>query len=832
LLFSADNWGGLEYTWDFGDGTTSIGTYATHSYASTGLYIVSINAVNGCGNDTTITDTVIVDNNVFPSANNLQVFAQPQGCIGDELYFVVAPSGSGDYTWDFGDGNSTTSTFPLLTPQGITYDVTLHSYLATGNYEVHFNVTNGCGNMYYDTLQVQVGTIGDTVDLETSFWWNELEASCQGEPIEFVGVGASSYSWNFGDGSGILVTQGSLTPVYHTYTNSGTYNIVVTGFNQCGNSDSRTEEIFIPQSLIDITTNAVQLANCGENDGMAVVSATGGMPPYQYGWSNGDNFVIADSLGSGLYVITVTDNNDCSSEGIVTVDDNQGPTILVDNITDLGCYGGANGTISVSILGGAPPYEIIWSNGDQTEDIYGLVAGPYEIFVTDANGCMGMESITVTQPEEAIVSIITQPSACGNNTGGAMAVISNGAPPYNYIWPNQTGPVNQTGGLAPGIHELLVIDANTCLLQKEFVINENTAPIILLDSVATGTCSGDLSSIYINTIGGLAPFTYSWSNGTTDEDLADVLPGDYDVQIMGNNGCSSYFTYSVEMTLPDENPICIVTVDTVQGGNIVVWEPVQVTGVDYYNVYKESSQSGLYYLIGTTDADSLSFYHDVNSDPHIRSWRYKIASVDDCGNESDLSAEHKTIHLTSNLGIGDVVNLIWDNYEGFSYPTFYVNRYHPTTGWMIIDSLGANLNSYTDVTPPSDSNLVYQITIEAPGLCSAQKAQDHNTTRSNRASINLPEEEIENPDAIEESLAAQIGIRPNPTNGIFTLYFDGVAIDRNVEVFDIQGKLLLNKLSSMENKTIAFDISDFETGMYIIKISSDTETKALRLIKQ
>jgi hypothetical protein len=127
---------------------------------------------------------------------------------------------------------------------------------------------------------------------------------------------------------------------------------------------------------------------------------------------------------------------------------------------------------------------------------------------------------------------------------------------------------------------------------------------------------------------------------------------------------------------------------------------------------------------------------------------------------------------------------------------------------------------------------VYQITIEAPGLCSAQKAQDHNTTRSNRASINLPEEEIENPDAIEESLAAQIGIRPNPTNGIFTLYFDGVAIDRNVEVFDIQGKLLLNKLSSMENKTIAFDISDFETGMYIIKISSDTETKALRLIKQ
>jgi PKD repeat protein len=832
LLFLTSTNGGLECVWDFGDGFNGVGV-VSHSYQNIGTYYVSLTATNGCGNDFTIIDSVVVDNNAFPSANSIQVFAQEQGCVGDELYFVVSPANAGDYTWSFGDGNSTTETFPLLTPEA-TYDVVLHSYLATGTYEAHFSVTNGCGNSYYDTLFVEVGTIGDPIAAEATFFWNDMEASCQGEPIEFFAVGSSTYSWDFGDGSGVLITSGSLTSVYHTYQNAGSYNIVLTGVNQCGGFDSRTEEIFIPQSLIDITTNAVQLANCGENDGMAVVSATGGMPPYQYGWSNGDNSVIADSLGSGLYVITVTDNNDCSSEGIVTVDDNQGPIILVDGITDIVCYGGSNGNISISILGGSPPYNILWSNGDQTEDIYGLVAGPYEVFVTDANGCMGMESITVTQPEEAIVSIITQPSACGNNTGGAMAVISNGAAPYNYIWPNQTGPVSQTAGLAPGIYELLVIDANTCLLQKEFMINETTAPIILLDSVATGTCSGDLSSIYINTIGGVGPFTYNWSNGTADQDLTDVLPGNYYVQIMGSNGCSSYFTQSVEMTSPAENAICIVSVDTVQGGNLVVWEPVQTIGVDYYNIYKESSQSGLYYLIGTTDADSLSFYHDVYSDPQIRSWRYKISAVDNCGNESDLSDEHKTIHLTANLGVGNVVNLIWDNYEGFNYSTFYVNRYHPTTGWMVIDSLGANLNSYTDVTPPSDSNLVYQVTINAPGLCSAQKAQDHNTTRSNRASINAPEEETEteNPDAVEESLAGEIGIMPNPTNGVFTLYFDGHASERSIEIFDLQGKRLANKLCAKENKTIGFDVSKFETGMYLIKIFSDKELKTLRLVKQ
>ena len=85
---------------------------------------------------------------------------------------------------------------------------------------------------------------------------------------------------------------------------------------------------------------------------------------------------------------------------------------------------------------------------------------------------------------------------------------------------------------------------------------------------------------------------------------------------------------------------------------------------------------------------------------------------------------------------------------------------------------------------------------------------------------------------IDELLAEQFTIMPNPTNGIFTLYFDGLATEKNIEIFDLQGKRLANKLCAKENKTIGFDISEFETGMYLIIISSDKETKALRLIKQ
>ncbi len=454
-----------------------------------------------------------------------------------------------------------------------------------------------------------------------------------------------------------------------------------------------------------------------------------------------------------------------------------------------------------------------------------------EIFVTDANGCVGMASFNVEQPVNSVVSVISTNSNCNGSNGTAMAVISNGVGPFNYIWPNQTGPQNSTGGLAPGVYDLLVIDANTCLHQKEFIINEKTAPIIITDSLVTGTCSGTLSSIYINTIGGQGPFTFNWSDGSTNEDLTNVLPGEYEVQVAGNNNCSAWMTYSVEMSVPDENPICVVTVDSTTNTNRVVWTPLAAADIDYYNVYKESSQSGLYYLVGTRNADSLSYFVDEFSDPSIRSWRYKIAAVDNCGNEGELSDEHKTIHLTANLGVGDVVNLLWDNYEGFSYGTYYINRYHPTTGWQQIDSVASNLNSYTDQTPPSDSNLVYTVEIKSPSVCSETKAQDHNSTRSNRGAINAPDEEQDTTGGtgVYDYLANTITVMPNPNNGIFNIVVE--QSNWSYQLLDVSGKLISSKQNVGTNR-LEMNTTSLENGIYILNIMIEGQSVHKKIIKQ
>ena len=816
----------LSAHWDFGDGNSSTDKLASHVYDTPGNYTITLTVTNACGSDSTVTHDIVVSNSVVPSWSSTDVEIQSPGCIGDNLYFAIVPAGQGSYYWDFGDGEFGFSDQTVLA-NNMPIAVGFHAYDATGAYTTELTITNACGNSIDSTFVIDIGGAGTGLTADVHFFYDQSAVVCQGQPVTFFGVGAGTYYWDFGDGTGGLLTYQSLSPVEHIYSDHGSYTVTVTGINGCGGTGTDDNEIFIPDSDIDVVTNTVEHSDCGVNNGVAIVSASGGTQPYTYSWTNGDNSLIADSLGSGIYVVTVTDNNGCSTEALAAVSDDQGPVILLENIVHNECFGQDNGVISVSVLGGAPPYTVLWSNGESTEDIFNLEAGPYEIFVTDANGCFAAKSFTIEQPDESIVSVYSVAANCGSNNGSATAAVSNGNPPFNYIWPNTTGSSEETSALAPGVYDLMVIDGNTCLLQTTFVVNETNAPIIITDSISDATCSGALSAVYINTIGGTGPFSYSWSNGTTSEDLTNVLPGEYSVEVEGSNGCSAFMHFNLEMSSPEETSVCIVTVDTLTNSNLVVWTPVMAADVVSYNIYKESSQSGLYYLVGNQSADSISQYYDYLSNPAIRSWRYKVAAVDDCGNEAPLSNPHKTMHLTSNLGISGEVNLIWDHYNGFVYETYYINRYHPSTGWQVIDSVAANLISYTDLTPPDDSNMVYMVTIVPPSTCTATKAQDHNSSRSNKSTVNMPDPGTGS--GIEENASADFGIYPNPTSGLVYVVF--TEIITNVTVYDLSGKVVFQNTGNTTN-SMSIDCSAFADGVYTVQVGTATGVLYNKIVKQ
>ena len=183
-------------------------------------------------------------------------------------------------------------------------------------------------------------------------------------------------------------------------------------------------------------------------------------------------------------------------------------------------------------------------------------------------------------------------------------------------------------------------------------------------------------------------------------------------------------------------PICLISVDSASTKNKVVWEKPITQAIDNFMVYREFG-TGNYGVVGSVPYDSLSQFYDntVGVNPNITSYRYKISAIDTCGNESQLSDFHETMHLSINLAPNGDINLIWDAYEGF--PVTYYRILRDSTfsnNWEVLDSVSNNVFIWTDINPPTNG-ADYVIDVIAPFGCTSTKAQDHNSTRSNRSNI-------------------------------------------------------------------------------------------------
>jgi hypothetical protein len=204
----------------------------------------------------------------------------------------------------------------------------------------------------------------------------------------------------------------------------------------------------------------VDISCFGAADGSIDVTVSGGTPPYAYLWSDGPTTQDRSGLAAGSYSLTVTDANGCLANVNATITE---PPLLVAGEThiDVPCFGGATGSIDVSVSGGTPPYAYLWSDGPTTQDRSGLTAGSYSLTVTDANGCLANVNATITEPP-LLVAGETHTDACLTAADGTIDVsVSGGTPPYGYLWSD--GPTSEDrGGLAAGSYSLTVTDANGC----------------------------------------------------------------------------------------------------------------------------------------------------------------------------------------------------------------------------------------------------------------------------------------------------------------------------------------------------------------------------------
>ncbi|MBI5220178.1 MAG: SprB repeat-containing protein [Bacteroidia bacterium] len=370
--------------------------------------------------------------------------------------------------------------------------------------------------------------------------------------------------------------------VVQTFQNSGL--ILTQGFQQPSLSTQNCN--------LTLTVTVVN-STCNQQNGSATVSVSGGTQPYRYAWTSGDTLATADSLAAGLYMLTVTDSLGCSASAMATVSNTNGPSITAHTIINATCFGSANGAINITVSGGATPYTFLWSNGAATQNISGLSA-----------------------------AAICTPAACGNNNGAALITVTGGVQLYFYSWNNGLS-TQQSDTLSPGVYIVTVTDANSCSASPLMIsINTVNGTVVTIDSIIQTGCSGNAGAIYVSVSGGNQPYTYNWSDTSNTQDITQLSAGNYQLTVTDSSGCIGTIAATISYTQLTVPQICIVTVDSIENKNLIVWEKEITTNIHLYNIYREGSWAGYYYLAGSKLYDSVSQFLDVNSNPKMRAYRY------------------------------------------------------------------------------------------------------------------------------------------------------------------------------------------------------------------
>ena len=261
------------------------------------------------------------------------------------------------------------------------------------------------------------------------------------------------------------------------------------------------------------------------------------------------------------------------------------------------------------------------------------------------------------------------------------------------------------------------IDVNACNYNEEANTDNGSCTYLEVEyTINNNSCPNDeVGYIFVSPISGVAPYSYSWSNGGNNSFLMNLSSGEYILNLTDASGCQLTDTIVLEQPvseLQDITPeICYLTVDDATGKNKIVLNPIQLETIGGYIISKEVL-TGVYQDIATLDANTLE-YVDENSNPLVNSNRYKVRALDNCLTETQNSQYHQTVHLSMNVGLNSSVNLDWDQYEGFEVSSYMVFRGESVNELDFIGFVSGNTTSYSDLAPPVGTS-IYQVRVVAP----------------------------------------------------------------------------------------------------------------------
>ena len=268
----------------------------------------------------------------------------------------------------------------------------------------------------------------------------------------------------------------------------------------------------------------------GTNGSVTATPGSTGVPPFTYSWNTvpTQTTQTATNLGAGSYTCTVTDVNGCTSTCNVVI--TNPPQILTpitqSNVT---CFGGSNGSATVTPSGGVGPYTYSWNTvpTQTTQTATNLLSGTYTVTVTSSNGCIKTNTVSITQPTAIVVTTSTTSASCGNSNGSATANPSGGVGPYIYSWNTVPVQTTQTATNIPfGNYTVTVTNSSGCAVTSTVTVPSSGSVSATSTSTSTSCFGSSDGSATANGFGGVT-YTYLWNTLQTSQTITGLPAGVY-----------------------------------------------------------------------------------------------------------------------------------------------------------------------------------------------------------------------------------------------------------------------------------------------------------------
>ncbi|MGV3613376.1 MAG: beta strand repeat-containing protein, partial [Fluviicola sp.] len=520
--FTSNATGATAFQWQVntGSGFTDISNGGVYSNATTNTltitgatagmngYLYRCTAINGVASCFTNTNAGTLNISSINTSSWSQTNVSCNG-LSNGAASISPTGGIGTYTYSWSPSGGTGA---------------IASGLFAGAYTVTVTDAIGCTNSRMYTITQPPVLNGSTVVTNVACFGGNTGA------INLTPSGGTpgyTFSWTAGP-----------TTEDRTSLAAGTYSVTITDANACTRNITGIT-VTQPTSAVSGTTVVTNVACNGGTTGAINLTPTGGVGPYTFNWTAGPTTEDRTGLTAGTYSVTITDANACTGtvSGITVTQ----PTAVSGTtvVTNVACFGGNTGAINLTPTGGTGPYTFNWTAGPTTEDRTGLTAGTYSVTITDANGCTGTVSPTVTQPATSVsgTTVVTNVACFGGNTGAINLTPTGGVGPYTFNW--AAGPTTEDRtGLTAGTYSVTITDANACTGTVNVTVTQPASSVSGTTVVTNVACfGGTTGAINLTPTGGVGPYTFNWG-GPTTEDRTGLSAGTYSVTITDANACT------------------------------------------------------------------------------------------------------------------------------------------------------------------------------------------------------------------------------------------------------------------------------------------------------